>query len=65
MGVKLIALFGYLICMSLRAIAWQSRRMLSGYAMATGLPRRFTPRNDTVCSVSRSFFYSSTNTNLI
>jgi hypothetical protein len=28
------------------SVAQQSRRMLSGYALATRLPRRFTPRND-------------------
>jgi hypothetical protein len=31
--------------MSLRAIAWQSRRTLGDHALATRLPRRFTPRN--------------------
>jgi hypothetical protein len=28
------------------SVARQSRRMLSGYALTTRLPRRFTPRND-------------------
>jgi hypothetical protein len=32
--------------MSLRAIARQSRRMHNVHALATRLPRRFTPRND-------------------
>jgi hypothetical protein len=34
--------------MSLRAVAWQSRRRISGHALATGLPRRCAPRNDMV-----------------
>ncbi|MDB5287779.1 MAG: hypothetical protein JWR05_2728 [Mucilaginibacter sp.] len=39
--------------MSLRAIAWQSLRMLSGNALATGLPRRCAPRNDMICHAER------------
>src|SRR4051812_40991140 len=38
--------------MSLRAIAWQSRRMQIGNAMATRLPRQYVPRNDIFFSLS-------------
>ena len=34
--------------MSLRAIAWQSRIMQGGHALATRLPRRYAPRNDII-----------------